>query len=216
MGQSVQGAEDSVPDSRLPRTQPRLPPAGEILRLQAGQHPTAGGRVPLPAVWVPQYCAVDETSCRSFDFRNIVVMSPPQQDLFKRPTSSPSSLTLSILFPAACTGFRLRPVAGLLSSRDFLAGLAFRVFHSTQYIRHSSKPTYTPEPWVSTLRYNRRKNTSICDVKASSFYFSCSDICHELLGHVPLFADSSFAQFSQVTKCPVKAEALRWQKHRTE
>ncbi|KAA0199104.1 hypothetical protein HAZT_HAZT005791 [Hyalella azteca] len=99
------------------------------------------------------------------------------------------------------TGFTLRPVAGYLSPRDFLAGLAFRVFHCTQYIRHSSDPFYTPEPAVSISGIHLISSTllSLEYIRHSSdpFYTSEPDCCHELLGHMPLLACPSFAQFSQ-------------------
>ena len=67
------------------------------------------------------------------------------------------------------TGFIFRPVDGYLSPREFLNSLAFKVFSSTQYIRHHSNPHYTPEP----------------------------DLIHEFLGHTAMFIDQDFCDFSQ-------------------
>ncbi len=65
-------------------------------------------------------------------------------------------------------GFTIRAIEGLIEPKAFLGGLADRVMSSTQYIRHASRPEYTPEP----------------------------DIVHEVLGHMPLFADKEFAALS--------------------
>lgn len=67
------------------------------------------------------------------------------------------------------TGFRLAPVEGLVDTRAFLSWLSWRVMLSTQYIRHHSKPGYTPEP----------------------------DIVHEAMGHIPMFTNPAFADYSQ-------------------
>ncbi len=45
-------------------------------------------------------------------------------------------------------GFRMLPVAGLVSGRMFLGMMGKGVFLSTQYMRHHSVPLYTPEPDV--------------------------------------------------------------------
>ena len=67
------------------------------------------------------------------------------------------------------TGFRLAPIEGLVETRGFLSWLSYRTMLSTQYIRHHSRPEYTPEP----------------------------DIVHEAIGHIPMFTNPAFADYSQ-------------------
>jgi phenylalanine-4-hydroxylase len=44
------------------------------------------------------------------------------------------------------TGFQMAPVAGLVPAKEFLENFYHGLFDSTQYVRHSSQPGFTPEP----------------------------------------------------------------------
>ena len=67
------------------------------------------------------------------------------------------------------SNWRLAPIEGLVETRGFLSWLSYRTMLCTQYIRHTSRPEYTPEP----------------------------DIVHEAIGHIPNFTTRDFADFSQ-------------------
>ena len=70
----------------------------------------------------------------------------------------------------ALTGFRVEPVPGLVPTRRFYGSLADRCFLSTQYMRHTSVPFYTPEP----------------------------DLVHEVVGHCSLLANPMFARLHRL------------------
>jgi phenylalanine-4-hydroxylase len=70
----------------------------------------------------------------------------------------------------ALTGFRIRPVPGLVPTREFYGALAERTFLATQYLRHHSVPFYTPEP----------------------------DVLHEVVGHATMLADPRLADLYEL------------------
>jgi phenylalanine-4-hydroxylase len=71
----------------------------------------------------------------------------------------------------ARTGFTFDPAPGLVPLRQFYGALADRTFHSTQYLRHPSRPLYTPEP----------------------------DLVHEVIGHGVVLAAPPFAELHRLT-----------------
>ncbi len=85
------------------------------------------------------------------------------------PESVPQLADVNALL-AGQNGFRLAPVAGLVSGRMFLSYLARRTFLSTQYMRHHNAPLYTPEP----------------------------DVVHELVGHASTLAHPTFTRASEL------------------
>ncbi len=84
------------------------------------------------------------------------------------------------------TGFHIRPVPGLVPTRDFYGALAERTFLSTQYVRHHSVPFYTPEP----------------------------DLVHEIIGHANMLASESLAalymEAGQASRRTSSREALEF------
>jgi phenylalanine-4-hydroxylase len=69
----------------------------------------------------------------------------------------------------AVTGFAMLPVAGLVTPKVFMDHLDERVFLATQYMRHHSRPLYTPEP----------------------------DVVHEVVGHGPTLMHPEFVGLSR-------------------
>src|SRR5947209_17614896 len=70
---------------------------------------------------------------------------------------------------SSLTGFDYRPAAGLVPFDQFYGSLANGVFHSTQYLRHPSRPLYTPEP----------------------------DLIHEVIGHGGMLASPRLAELNR-------------------
>ena len=92
------------------------------------------------------------------------------QDIVELPsTKVPQLRDISVMLERTA-GFRMEPVAGLVSPRTFQKYLGQRIFLATQYIRHNSKPFYTPEP----------------------------DIIHEIVGHAASLAHPGIAEVNRL------------------
>lgn len=92
------------------------------------------------------------------------------KDALKFPTEKIPQLKKVNADLNALSGFGVEPVEGLVDAQTFLSSFERRVMPCSQFIRHHLKPEYTPEP----------------------------DIVHEVVGHVPMFVDPDFVEFSEM------------------
>ncbi len=93
----------------------------------------------------------------------------------------PAAISRKLL---AATGLQLVPAEGLIPFREFFAYLARKRMPCTQYVRHGSRPEFTPEP----------------------------DTIHDMVGHVPSLADPGYVGLIQLIGRATKnatAEQLR-------
>ncbi len=82
------------------------------------------------------------------------------------PTSRPPQMKDVSDYLHQTNNFRLYPIEGLVDARTFLRMFKKRIMLCTQFIRHHSRPEFTPEP----------------------------DMIHELWGHAPMFTDESLVR----------------------
>ncbi len=115
------------------------------------------------AVWNSVFCQLEEVQHR----RACSFYLAAKKNLGLRADEIPQLSKLSDQLNSF-TGFRLAPIEGLVETRAFLSRLEKRTMLCTQYVRHHSRPDYTPEP----------------------------DIVHEAIGHIPTFTIPDFADFS--------------------
>jgi phenylalanine-4-hydroxylase len=102
----------------------------------------------------------DELACRSY------LDASARLSLDREAVPQLADVNVPLL---ATTGFSMTPVAGLVDPRTFLEYLGRDVFLSTQYMRHFSRPLYTPEP----------------------------DVVHELIGHAATLLDPGFVALNR-------------------
>ncbi|MBF6290165.1 phenylalanine 4-monooxygenase [Nocardia cyriacigeorgica] len=68
------------------------------------------------------------------------------------------------------TGFQFSPAAGIVPLTEFYSPLADGIFQATQFIRHHSRPLFSPEP----------------------------DMAHELIGHGTMLVNEEFAEMYRI------------------